>query len=83
MQDNIHAAVVEGLENVLGEDRAMLAIKSSKLIADGYLDSFAFLELTAHIEDALNIIIPPAQLTPENYASVDTLAALCESLCSD
>lgn len=75
--------IIEALQNILGEDRAERAAKSLDLLGEGYLDSYAFLELTAVLEEALDVMIPATKLTPQNYASVDTLTAMCESLTSD
>ena len=43
------------------------------------LDSLAFLDLITHIQDNYRIEIGEEEITPENFASVTTLARFVES----
>jgi acyl carrier protein len=49
-------------------------------LADGSLDSVAMVRLLAGVEDAFGITLPPADITPENFASLSALTALVHRL---
>jgi acyl carrier protein len=51
---------------------------SKDFLADGMLDSFDVVVITTELEGAFQISIPGDQITPENYSSLDNLAALVE-----
>ncbi len=46
------------------------------LIDDGLLDSFGVIALVADLEDAFDVEIGTADLVPENFNSVQAIAAL-------
>lgn len=46
------------------------------LLSLGILDSFAFLELIGFLEQEFGITIDDAEVTPENFESLNSLAAL-------
>ncbi len=50
------------------------------LIDDHILDSFAILSLVSEIEDAFDVEVSPAELTPANFNSAKTLWAMIERL---
>jgi len=49
---------------------------SKNFLIDGLLDSFDVVMVTTELEEAFQISIPGDQITPENYSSLDRLAAL-------
>lgn len=69
------------LVEVVGDDRANLAIASTKLVSDGFLDSFAMIELAARLEDCLNLTIPADRLNENDFTSLASLVRLCRDLC--
>lgn len=75
-----HAQVADVLRDVLGEVRFAAATTSRDLVADGLIDSFALLELTAKLEVTFDIIVPPARIGGADYGSVAALAAMCGEL---
>lgn len=48
------------------------------LLADGYLDSFAIVNLIAAIEDKFGITVAAEDILPQNFATVEDIAALIE-----
>ena len=50
------------------------------LIDDHILDSFAILSLVSEIEDAFDVEVSPAELTPANFNSAKTLWAMIKRL---
>jgi acyl carrier protein len=52
---------------------------SSRLLEEGVLDSLGVLELVTHLQDALGIPIDDEELVPENFASIDVIAAFVEA----
>lgn len=51
---------------------------SSDFLEDGLIDSVDVIMITAALEETFGVSIPGDQVTPENYASVERLAALVE-----
>ena len=45
----------------------------TNLIADGYLDSVSIMRLVHHLENSLQIKIPPRDLIPRNFLTVDAM----------
>jgi acyl carrier protein len=52
---------------------------SSRLLEEGILDSLGVLELVNHLQDELSIPIEDEELVPENFASIDAIAAFVEA----
>lgn len=53
------------------------------LIDDHLLDSFAIISLVSELEDAFDISIDAAEMTPENFNSVANLWKMVERLQED
>jgi acyl carrier protein len=45
------------------------------LIRSGVVDSTGVLELITHLEEALKIRVPPEEMVPQNFDSVDAICA--------
>jgi acyl carrier protein len=52
---------------------------SSRLLEEGVLDSLGVLELVNHLQEELGIPIDDEELVPENFASIDAIAAFVEA----
>ncbi len=52
---------------------------SSQLLEEGILDSLGVLELVNFLQDERGIPIEDEELTPENFASIDAIAAFVEA----
>ena len=50
--------------------------KSQDFITDGFLDSFDIVSLSNMLEEKYGISIDGLDIVPENYSSVDAIAAL-------
>ena len=53
------------------------------LIDDHLLDSFAIISLVSELEDAFDISIDAAEMTPENFNSAENLWKMVERLQED
>lgn len=56
------------------EDDAALKDADS-LIRSGVVDSTGVLELITHLEESLGIRVPPEEMVPQNFDSVDAICA--------
>jgi acyl carrier protein len=56
------------------------AAGSSDLIGDRILDSLSLTILISRLDQEFDIEVTPDDLTPENFASVDTIAELVKRL---
>lgn len=54
--------------------------ESDALVDDGILESMQIVEIISTISMELGILIPYEEILPENFNSVDALAALLERL---
>ena len=52
---------------------------SSRLLEEGVLDSLGILELVDYLQGELSITIEDDDLVPENFASIDAIAAFVET----
>jgi acyl carrier protein len=52
------------------------------LLRDGYLDSFALVELIAELEKTLGISLPDGALIPEDFETPQVLAERLQEVCS-
>ena len=50
------------------------------LIDDGWLDSFAILEIVAEINDAFDVEVSAPEIIPENFNSAQALWAMIQRL---
>ncbi|MBD5607428.1 MAG: acyl carrier protein [Desulfovibrio sp.] len=50
----------------------------SDFVESGYLDSFDVVTLVAELEDAFDVSISALDILPENFSSLDSIAALVE-----
>jgi acyl carrier protein len=51
----------------------------TNLIADGYLDSVSIMRLVRHLESSLEIKIPPRDLVPRNFLTIDAMVSYLSS----
>ena len=52
---------------------------SSALLEEGVLDSLGILELVDFLQGELDVCVEDDDLTPDNFASIDAIAAFVES----
>lgn len=69
--------VMEKIEAILNEIRPEFDFKSSEnFIIDGYLDSFDIITLVNSIEENFGILIDGLDIIPENFCSIEAIAAV-------
>lgn len=70
---------MEELLSILKEFRPDIDFeKQTNLIADGLLDSLDIVNIISEMDSAFDIEIPVEEVTPENFASVQTMWALIQ-----
>ncbi len=69
------------IKGILEEIRPDLDFESEKSLVTGkLLDSLDIISLVQELDDEFDIKIKPAHLIPENFNSLDAIAALVEKL---
>ena len=63
------------LSNFLFSDDQSALKDADSLIRSGTVDSTGVLELITHLEESLSIRIPPEEMVPANFDSVDAICA--------
>ena len=72
---------MERLYEILDELRPDVDFRNEKaLITNGILDSFDVMALVAELSDEYDIRIKPAEMTPENFNSAESIMAMVERL---
>jgi acyl carrier protein len=64
--------IVRGFVQQRGADASSLQA-DTRLLQDGYVDSFSLVELIAYLEKELGIGIPDGALIPEDFETIATL----------
>ena len=74
-------SIKEQVINILKEIKPTKDLAEvTDIIEGGYLDSFELMSLIATLGDAFGIEIDVDEITPENFNSVDAIAAMVERL---
>lgn len=63
------------LKNFLFTDDDSALADAGSLIQSGVIDSTGVLELITHLEESLSIRIPPEDMVPANFDSIDAICA--------
>jgi len=72
---------MEQLIDILEEIRPGVDYETcDNLVTGGIFDSFAILSLVSELEDAYDVSIGPANLTPDNFNSAGALLAMIRRL---
>jgi acyl carrier protein len=76
----------EKLLDFIGEDLLAGEFElgeQDNLLEDGMIDSLSVVRLVVFIEDEIDQVVQPADITLENFGSVDQLATFLESQSQD
>ena len=75
----ITQAVIDWVKaNCLKGNANLEVTEATELLATNLLDSMDFLNLVAHLEESFGIKLDPDDLSPENFETPATVAALVE-----
>lgn len=55
----------------------------SSLVDSRFIDSLTMVALVAELEDAFDVEMPPVEIVPDNFNSVDSMCALMARLQAD
>lgn len=69
------------LLKLLSEEYPDVDFQAEKLVDDGIVDSITLMGVIGSISMEYGIQIPYEEIVPENFNSLETMAALVESLC--
>lgn len=79
--DSLEREITEYIEKeIIPGSAAMEIIPGQNLLADGILDSVGLQSVISFVEDRFEIQIGEDQLSPENFATVDAICSLVNSL---
>ena len=74
-------SIKEQVMNILGEVKPTKDLSDvTDIIEGGFLDSFELMSLIAGLSDGFGIEIDVDEIMPENFNSVDAIAAMVERL---
>lgn len=79
MTSTAHPALRELLAAVTGADVAGVD-DARDLFGAGVLDSFGIIAVIAALEDELGVLVPDEELVPDNFWTLDAIAALVDRL---
>jgi acyl carrier protein len=66
------------LNNYLFTDDASALADGVSLMRSGVIDSTGILELIAHVEERYALQVQPEEMVPDNFDSIDRVAAFVE-----
>jgi acyl carrier protein len=72
----IRAKLIEMAEQILAKNSINRAIAADDSLTDSGLSSIDMVNLMLAIEAEFNVLIPPSDISPENFRSVSTIEAL-------
>lgn len=67
--------IINFLEEKIGISEADTLSGDENLLVDGTLDSVSIMRLIAHIEERLELKVPPRDLLPKNFMTLDAMVA--------
>ena len=71
----------EQILNILNEVKPTKNLEGiTDIVEAGYLDSFELMSLIAQISDTFDVEVGIDEIVPENFNSVDAMAAMVEKL---
>lgn len=73
-QTKIDSAIKSFLSEKIGIEEVDALSRDANLLLDGTLDSVSVMRLIAHIETELGIKIPPKDLVPKNFMTINAMA---------
>lgn len=74
-------SIKEQILNILNEVKPTKNLEGiTDIVEAGYLDSFELMSLIAQISDTFDVEVGIDEIVPENFNSVDAMAAMVEKL---
>ena len=78
--DQIEALIVQFIQEELLDSEASGIDRDENLLTSGLVDSVGVVRLIAHLSRALGVEVPPPQLIPENFRTIQIMAAYMHGL---
>lgn len=74
-------SIKEQILNILNDVKPTKNLEGiTDIVESGYLDSFELMSLIAQISDTFEVEVGIDEIVPENFNSVDAMAAMVEKL---
>ena len=79
-RSEIERIIIESIpKQILGDPGAAIDLDEN-LFVSGRIDSVGIMRLIAHLEETLEIQIPPSDLVPDNFRTVRVMASYLSGL---
>lgn len=78
--EEIEALIVAFMQREIVETNGQDVDVEENLFTSGLVDSVGFMRLVGHVSEALAVTVPPAELVPDNFRTIRTMARYLQSL---
>ena len=72
--------IVRFIRDELADDPGMEIDPEENLLASGLIDSMGFVRLIAYLGEQLDTVVPPQELVPDNFRTIQVMTSYFESL---
>lgn len=73
--DRIETLIIDFIRTELAGDEALDIDPEENLLTSGLVDSVGIVRLIAHLREQLSVEIPPTDLVPANFRTIQVMAA--------
>ena len=78
--NRIESTIVDFIRDELVGDEPEDIDPKENLLTSGLVDSVGLMRLIAHLEDRLDVNVPPKDLIPDNFRTIRLMAAYMQDL---
>jgi acyl carrier protein len=81
--DSIHAMLCKAVRESSAHGPDVAFDDDTQLLAEGIIDSIGIFSVMSEIEQELGCVLPPSEITADNFRSIGALSALVQRLLAD